>query len=537
MRRALPYILFFVIGLILPMSASARARVSGFCEQGGAQVTVANGAAASTTAAGVRTNWQRSFPGCTVTVYTTGTTTTVTIYSDNSGTVTANPFTTSTTGDGSWFFYADNSRVDITMSGGGIPTQFTRGDIYVQDGSVFNDLIIVDGKTYTTIAAAVTAAGSNKRIILIPSTYSGGDCPALVATLVFWDFRGSPGGGVCSNNTVMYDFKTAGLTNSMTREQMTVNSVDATGSALVRYSLTTCNNCTNGNVLDGVSDEAQLTGTYTGTFPLVNGNEMVASLFSTGGTVTLASGGEGYCYNLPGNTTLVTECRGLDGVGAKMTGTAPTNSYGLYGREQFGAAAVRNYSAGLKGPALLLYSSNLGKAGLDMEDTSNAVHNFIYLDSGNLLNFQAPTTLGITFRSSDAVARASLTSSGWSFGIVGSSSANPAASGFLRLSNTDKLTWRDAANAADHPIGEIQTKRTGSCTTGAAAASTCTTTMTWASAFADVNYTVSCTIGNVTAVPYVLNMSSKVAASVVVTIANLTAVAASGTIECVAIHD
>lgn len=82
-----------------------------------------------------------------------------------------------------------------------------------------------------------------------------------------------------------------------------------------------------------------------------------------------------------------------------------------------------------------------------------------------------------------------------------------------------------------------QTKRVASCTTGAAAGSTCTTTVTWTTAFADTNYTATCTIDGPTAVPYVLNTSSKAGASVVVTIANLTAVAASGTINCGAQHD
>jgi hypothetical protein len=83
----------------------------------------------------------------------------------------------------------------------------------------------------------------------------------------------------------------------------------------------------------------------------------------------------------------------------------------------------------------------------------------------------------------------------------------------------------------------IEHVRTASCTTGAAAASTCTTTVTWTVAFPNANYTATCTIDNPTAVPYVLNTSSKAGASVVVTIANLTAVAASGTINCTAVHD
>lgn len=80
-------------------------------------------------------------------------------------------------------------------------------------------------------------------------------------------------------------------------------------------------------------------------------------------------------------------------------------------------------------------------------------------------------------------------------------------------------------------------QRIASCTTGAAAGSTCTTTLTWTLAFADANYTAVCTIDNPTGVPYVLGTQSKVGASIVISIANLTAVAASGTLNCEGLHD
>jgi hypothetical protein len=71
-----------------------------------------------------------------VTVYLAGTTTLATIYADNSGTPKANPFTASTS-DGLYFFYADNARYDVRLSGGGIPTPFTIGDILLADPSAF----------------------------------------------------------------------------------------------------------------------------------------------------------------------------------------------------------------------------------------------------------------------------------------------------------------------------------------------------------------------------------------------------------------
>jgi len=87
----------------------------------------------------------------------------------------------------------------------------------------------------------------------------------------------------------------------------------------------------------------------------------------------------------------------------------------------------------------------------------------------------------------------------------------------------------------------LQETRTLSCTTGAGAGSTCNTTVNWAKFFDDANYTAVCTIsggtGAITGTPYVLNTSSKTTSGMVVTIANLTAIASSGLLDCIGAHD
>jgi len=55
------------------------------------------------------------------------------IFSDNVGTPLGNPFSGSITGQ--WFFYVDNSRYDVQISGGGLPSPVTFGDIIVNDVS------------------------------------------------------------------------------------------------------------------------------------------------------------------------------------------------------------------------------------------------------------------------------------------------------------------------------------------------------------------------------------------------------------------
>jgi hypothetical protein len=111
------------------------ARAQGDCSKGG-QVVVSNGVNSTTRV-------QRSYvtvsggtvtAGCTVTVYINGTTDLATLYSDNVGTELANPFTADTSGH--WYFYAINRRYDVTMSGAGITSPFTFGDITLFDPSI-----------------------------------------------------------------------------------------------------------------------------------------------------------------------------------------------------------------------------------------------------------------------------------------------------------------------------------------------------------------------------------------------------------------
>lgn len=113
--------------LLLASPLFARQRAQGDCSIGGNVVV--------TTLVASTTKVMQSFPLCTVTVYLTGITplTLATLYSDNLGTVLANPFTA--TNNGHWYFYADNGHYDARISGAGIPSAFTFGDILLADGT------------------------------------------------------------------------------------------------------------------------------------------------------------------------------------------------------------------------------------------------------------------------------------------------------------------------------------------------------------------------------------------------------------------
>lgn len=111
--------------LLCAPAAFSYASYSGWCEQGGIKVGVAG--------QNSPLYFQQSYPNFTssgsgphVTVYATGTINKVSIYSDNSGTVLANPFPCSSTGQ--YQFFTNSSIVDLLFFGTGI-SSFTRGSI------------------------------------------------------------------------------------------------------------------------------------------------------------------------------------------------------------------------------------------------------------------------------------------------------------------------------------------------------------------------------------------------------------------------
>lgn len=105
------WLLLLVMMASLPAMA-ARQRAYGFCEYG-AQTVLNNGIKSTTK---VQKTFLNNSAGCTVTIYFSGTITPATIFSNNSGTVLANPFTASAS-TGYWFFYADDGRYDAVISG------------------------------------------------------------------------------------------------------------------------------------------------------------------------------------------------------------------------------------------------------------------------------------------------------------------------------------------------------------------------------------------------------------------------------------
>jgi len=129
-----------ILLLLLATVAFARTPVSGYCTQGG-QVVVTVSTPNSTTKV------MRSYPGCTITVtiYGGGA---ATLYSDNSGTSLANPFTASTV-NGAWSFFADAGIYTVAQSGAGISSPYSQNYYVSAEGTGITSLNGLTGATQT----------------------------------------------------------------------------------------------------------------------------------------------------------------------------------------------------------------------------------------------------------------------------------------------------------------------------------------------------------------------------------------------------
>lgn len=122
MRKLLQLLL---LTLLMPLASLAQvtANVQGWCEVGATPV-VTSGLTSTTLVQG-------SYPQCTVTVFVHGGGL-ATLFSDEFGTVSANPFQASSTGR--WKFYGA-LRYDITLSGAGFPSPVTFSDVTANGSS------------------------------------------------------------------------------------------------------------------------------------------------------------------------------------------------------------------------------------------------------------------------------------------------------------------------------------------------------------------------------------------------------------------
>lgn len=139
MRRLVLSCLLLAGFMLIPLRAEARQRFTGICITGNETINA---------------NRRVHNASCTIRVFDSGTSDLSTIFSDNTGTALANPFTAGT--DGFYFFYADDGRYDVQMSAGtpAISSAKTIGDIQLSDGA-FRTRLVVSFSATPTFDASV----------------------------------------------------------------------------------------------------------------------------------------------------------------------------------------------------------------------------------------------------------------------------------------------------------------------------------------------------------------------------------------------
>lgn len=295
-------------------------------------------------------------------------------------------------------------------------------DAFIQNltvsGSFNGNLRVANGIRYADqfaganvtaqINAAIADLGGSNGVVVIPSTMGTGTPTSVPSGVVLFDFRGVTDMPL---NTINYSYND-GNVNSMVKEHQTVSSTANNGSAVCRWILTSLKNGTPGTLsaIDGASTEALIEGTLTGTLSNASGIESPVSVRSTGGTVSLADGVQGYVETTLGSTTVVTEARGVDGIGvSSAAGATPSRAFGLYGRSQFGKGSSRAYAAGLEGQSLILYDASYGIGSFDFEDSGHTPHRILWTNGTSAI-LQAMDTGGILFASNDGIVRAHIDS-------------------------------------------------------------------------------------------------------------------------------
>ena len=150
--------------LLLANPMFARAVYTNWCQQGNGQILTSGIQSSATTPV------QRSYPGCTVTVFLSDGMTLATIYSTSGGGFHANPFTLSGSA-GLYSFYADQGPYVIRYANTGLTT-FTFNIFLPLDLSSGGYISSLNGLTAATQTFAVGTAGMDFAISSVTSTHT-----------------------------------------------------------------------------------------------------------------------------------------------------------------------------------------------------------------------------------------------------------------------------------------------------------------------------------------------------------------------------
>jgi hypothetical protein len=293
--------------------------------------------------------------------------------------------------------------------------------------SLLPPMYFVGSPQYPTCPSAVIAAtGIAGAIVIIPGTGPVVDCPATIPeNITIHNFDRSrdwcnAGTSTSPCNAVNYNYDD-GNVYAVERHEMTTAHQDLNGVTLGFYNITTLKNATaNGTSgIDGASQEANTSGTLSGTFSNIQAAEHDSTIGSTGGTINFVTPVLGYANISLGSTTVVGTIRGLYGLGCSNITALNKPTVACYGAEfadqtsgGVGKSSGRNYSFIARAPGIFGYSGGLARGGMDAEDHLGAAHPFITFDSGDNTIIQGISANGIIMQDSTAANQQIISSAG-----------------------------------------------------------------------------------------------------------------------------
>lgn len=444
--------LFFITSPLAWANQSA----TGWCQLGG-QVVVLSGLNSTTQV-------QAAYPGCTVTVNVVGGGT-ATIFSDNSGTPLANPFTANST-TGQWTFYAANGHYAVTLSGGGLPTTVTLPDVLLNDPSVATSFT---GTFFQSSTANPAASG--------------------VFRLASGDI------GLSWRNNA--------------------NSAD------ISFTKTPGDVVTLGGALS-IGANALTAGAATFSSVTNTGNSTISGNLSVTGTL-----------GVTGATTLGTLTASSSTLGATSTGAITAS-----GAITAGSNAISGGAGTFSGQI----TSTLAPGTAPLVVSSSTQVNNLNVSQLEGKTWEIPGTIGSTTPATGAFTTLAASTSLSIAGGTALTTTNRTGTGNLVLQAgaalaSPSLTSATFLTGISQGSGHKHQRFGTLCTTAAGAGATCTTAVTWTSAFADANYTVVCTGITQVNVP-ALSVEAVAGAGFTIRISAITAAAASfTTADCIADHD
>jgi len=182
------------VALLVSLRVDANEQATGWCQQGGNTVTTAGISSSN--------YWQQTFPSVTVSVYNHATLTLSTIYSNNTGTSKANPFTAGS--DGSWFFYAANGRYDVTCTNSSPTVSLSFPDILLFDNGGVSGITSINSQT----GPSITIQGASGQPITVTTPSSN------TVQINLPQANGSTNGFLASSDWTTFNSKQSALTFS-----------------------------------------------------------------------------------------------------------------------------------------------------------------------------------------------------------------------------------------------------------------------------------------------------------------------------------